>query len=113
MNDAFLMHTVRDLDQEFHVRISSAARAAISEWADWFIQFHTFTYIRVYGFSGTPAMLPRYPIDEVMITEFLRQAYEVHVFLRNRKKAAFTFPFELGIYRCRSSADAKAMIEEL
>jgi hypothetical protein len=48
-----------------------------------------------------------------MITEFLRQMYEVHIFLKNRGNAAFTFPFELGIYRCKSSVDAKAMSEEL
>jgi hypothetical protein len=53
VNDAFLMDTVQDLDQELHVRISSATRAAISEWVDWFIQFSTFTYIRVYTFLGT------------------------------------------------------------
>jgi hypothetical protein len=109
VNNAFLMHIVRDLAEEFHVRILSAARAAILEWADWFIQFSTFTYIRAYNFSGTPAMLSRYPTNEVMITKFLRQMYEVHTFLRNQRKASFTFHFELGIYRCRSSVDAKAM----
>ena len=72
VKEAFLMYTVRDLDNELHVCISSVARAAMAEWADWFIQFPTFTYLRVYGYSGAPLMLPRYPSDEVIFMEFLR-----------------------------------------
>lgn len=72
VNDLFLMHTVQDLDDELHIRILVDARLAMAEWADWFIQFPTFSYIRVYGFSSDPVMLPRYPTDEVVFMEFLR-----------------------------------------
>lgn len=43
----------------------------------------------------------------------MRQVYEVHKFLQNQKKVAFGFPIEMGIYRCRSSANAKVMGDEL
>lgn len=58
-------------------------------------------------------MLPRYPSDEVVIMEFLRQAHDVHTVLRNRKKPVLSFPFGLGIYTCRLVADAKSMGDEL
>lgn len=37
VNDAFLMHAVRDLDNEMHIRFSADAGLAMAEWADWFI----------------------------------------------------------------------------
>lgn len=85
----------------------------MAEWADWFIQFPTFTYLRVYGYSGAPLMLPRYPSDEVIFMEFLRQAHGVHTVLRNRKKPSLHFPLGLGIYTCRTAADARTIGEEL
>lgn len=58
-------------------------------------------------------MLPYYPSDKVAFTEFLRQLHEVHTFLRNKHKAIVTFPFEMGMYTCKSTSDAKNTSNEL
>jgi hypothetical protein len=111
--DIVLMHTIINLDNELHVRVSVDAKSVIKGWVDWFIQFPTFTYIRVCGFKGEILMLPRYPSDKIIFIEFLRQAHEVHALLCVRHKFALKFPFTMGIYTCKLATDAKLMNNKL
>lgn len=113
VHEAFLTYTVRNLDRELHVRISAVPRAAMDSWADWFIQFPTYTYIRVYGFIGNPAMLPRYPSDKTIFMEFLRQMHDVHRLLRHRHRPSINFPLQFGMYWCKTAVDAKVAGQEL
>ena len=39
--------------------------------------------------------------------------HEVHTFLQNKHKTAVTFPFEMGMYTCKSASDAKTAGNEL
>lgn len=111
-SDHFIMHTVRDLDHEMHARISQTAREAMTDWADWFIQFPTFSYIRVYGYIGHLAMMPQYPSDRVVFMEFLRQLSKVHTHLLLKKKTTVNFLVKMGLYRCRLTVDAKLRSQE-
>lgn len=113
VQEAFLINTARNLDHQLHICISAEARAAMVEWADWFIQLPTYTYICAYGYAGHLAMLPRYPSDRVVFMEFLWQLYDVQSHLRNKRKPTANFPLQMSIYRCKTIVDAKAMGHEL
>ena len=56
-------------------------------------------YIRMYGFSRAPYLLPKYATDYVVHKEAVRQVYldGVGSFLFEHKKAAYpAIPFRLG-----------------
>ena len=59
-------------------------------------------YIRMYGGSRAPSLLPKYATDYVLHKEVARQVYidGVGSFLFEHKKAAyFSIPFWLGSYK--------------
>ena len=59
-------------------------------------------YIRMYGFSREPSLLPQYAIDYVVHKEALRQVYldGVGSFLFEHKKAAYpAIHFWIGNYK--------------
>ncbi len=51
VNDIFSMCIVRTLQKRPNIRISMGAMKLVEEYGAWFIQFPTFSYIRVQGFS--------------------------------------------------------------
>lgn len=59
-------------------RVSYAAREKVSEYGFLFLQFPTFTYMRVGCYSGQPYMLPRYPTNKIILMELGRQIMAVH-----------------------------------
>ena len=76
-------------------------------------------YIRMYGCSRAPSLLPKYATDYVLHKEAVRQVYidGVGSFLFEHKKVAYpAIPFWMGIYKfskvkktCRIHAGAGAV----
>ena len=69
VNDIFFMHIVRKLQKRLHIKMLVGAMKLVKEYGAWFIQFPTFSYIQVQGFSMEPYKLPRYPNDKMVLLE--------------------------------------------
>lgn len=72
VNDTFTMHITRILQGGIHQRLSLEAQELVKKHGAWFIQFLKFTYIRIQGCPSPPYMLPRYPIDKIVLLEVAR-----------------------------------------
>lgn len=60
VNDIFTMCLTRLLQGGVHKRLSKEAMSLVEKYKSWFIQFPTFTYIRIQGFTSEPYKLLRY-----------------------------------------------------
>lgn len=98
MNDAFTMYITRLLQGATHARIFDAIRELIQKFGAWFIQFPTFSYIRIYGFQGAPHRFHRYPSDHLILLEVTRKicAFDVIV-KKDMHKSSFCSEFPLRI----------------
>lgn len=70
----------------------------IKNYGAWFIQFPTFSYLRIDGCLAAPYRLPRYPSDHIVLLELVRQICEFDVIVKKEKhKTSFSGDFPLGI----------------
>ena len=72
LNDAFIFAIIWFIEGDYGKRFSDQAKAQITTIGAYFIQFRTFTYIRVGGASVNPKKLLRYPSDKLIIMELSR-----------------------------------------
>ena len=86
VNDIFAMCIVRTLQKRPHIRMSMGVMKLVKEYGAWFIQFPTFSYIRVQGFSIEPYKLPRYPTDKMVLLELTRQLTTYDKIQKGKKK---------------------------
>ena len=77
VNDGFTFDIVRKLCAEMERRISNKGADESAKYGNWYIQFRTFTYVRVFSFHGYPWKLPRYPSDKLLLLELCRQIVQV------------------------------------
>ena len=70
------MRICRELQGFSERRFSEEAMVAISQFGSFFIQFSSFSYLRIAAFDGLPLKLPRYPSDMIMLIELVRQAIQ-------------------------------------
>lgn len=59
-------------------RISNEAWERVNEYGCLFLQFLTFTYMRVGCYNGQPYILPRYSTDKIILMELGRQIMTIH-----------------------------------
>lgn len=79
-----------------------------------YIQFPTYSYIRVEGFVGHPFMLPRYPRDKIILFQLVRQLKPSQaLYSHAHKKAYFKFPITIGNYKCGAIKVVDLCEEEL
>ena len=81
--------------------MSEEAFKVIEEHANYYLT-NEGMYIKMYGFSRAPSLLPKYAIDYVVHKEAVRQVYldGVGSFMFEHKKAAYpAIPFRLGSYK--------------
>lgn len=116
-NDAFTMHITRMLQNAEHVRLSDGAKGLIKNYGAWFIQFPTFTYIRIDGCPVAPYRLPRYPTDHIVLLEIVRQICDFDAIVKKEKhKIGFggDFPLRIGVAKmCPSIQSAHTTGDEL
>lgn len=115
VNDAFTMYITRMLQGGIHRRLSKEAIELIEKYGSWYIQFPTFTYLRIHGFQSEPYRLPRYPTDIMILLEVVRQLLEFNVIQREKHRAGMTFPISVGKTSkvCQSAIAASTASEEL
>ena len=71
-NDAFIFTNIRFLEGDYANRMSIEAATQVKELGGIFLQFKTFTYIRVAKSEVKPKKLPIYPIDHLILLEIAR-----------------------------------------
>ena len=92
-------------------RFSPKAMAIISQFGSYFIQFSSFSYLRLVAFDGFPLKLPRYPDDMIVLVEIVRQAIKVNVLGASLRKKGYEFPIKVGAYSCETRSDAKNILK--
>lgn len=73
VNDAFIFTVIRFIEGDYVKRLSSEVVAQLITLGAYYIQFKTFTYLRVAGATINPRKLPRYPSDRLVLLEIPRQ----------------------------------------
>lgn len=69
VNDVFIYIIIQFTKGEYAKRLSVEATTRVKEIRGIFLQFRTFTYIRVSGSLACPKKLPRYPSDRLILLE--------------------------------------------
>ena len=78
VQDAFFGHYRCLFDKQLCIkRVSDAAWEKVNQYGCIFLQFTTFTYLRVGYFKGEPYTLPRYATDRIILMELARQLMDV------------------------------------
>lgn len=79
VNDAFFFVWKCMFDKDLQKkRLSEATYNRVSHFGCVFLQFPTFTYIRIGCFTSEPFILSRYPSDKIVLMELRRQLIHVH-----------------------------------
>ncbi|KAH9303626.1 hypothetical protein KI387_008030, partial [Taxus chinensis] len=103
VNNEFFYDFIYRLDKDLKAnRVSKGAWGVVSKVGSLIIQFANKTYLKVTGFSGEPAKLPRYPNDRLITIELSRQLVELHDLQSKRHKSVGFFPITVGHYSCHS-----------
>ena len=95
--------------------MSEEAMQVVEVYGDYFLTENGM-YLRMYGGSKTPYLLPKYATDYIIHKEAVRQVIidGVGHFLFHHKKAAYPpLPFKLGSCRFANVKQAAEFIEEL
>ena len=95
--------------------LSEGSLESIKEFGDYFFSEEG-TYLRMYGGTKAPSLLPKYAIDYIVHKEVVRylflDGFGSHVF--NLKKAVFPpLPFYVGSYKFSRVKNALEFIKEL
>ena len=106
------MRLCRKLQGSSEWRFNPEAMATISRFGSYFIQFSSFSYLRLAAFDGFPMKLPRYLDDMIVLVEIVRQEIQVNMLSTSLRKKGYEFPIKVGAYSCGSQSDAKNMLKE-
>ena len=85
--------------------------AVIIQFKNFFIQFSSFSYLRIAVFDGLPLKLPRYPSDMIVLIELVRQAMHMNLLSSSLRKKGYKFPMSVGAFSYESWSDAKNMLK--
>lgn len=114
VNDAFFAHYICLFDKELHnERVSNEVWKVVSEYSWIFLQFPTFTYIRIGCFDREPFILPRYPSDKIICIKMSRQIISIHELQSRAHKIGLKFSITIGRYSINSIYKACSMEEEM
>lgn len=84
------------------IRVSDVAYKVVSKVSCIFLQFLTFTYMRVGCYTGCPYMFPRYPSDKWILMELCRQLISIQKEHMRIHKLGFKFPLKIERYNVHS-----------
>lgn len=114
VNDAFFGYYMCVLNKNlYNRRVYDHAWEVVNQYGCMFLQFTTFTYLRVGCFNGEPFMLPRYPLDKILLMELACQMVAVHEAQYGSHKMGFKFTLTIGLYYINSIFKERAMEEEV
>lgn len=69
VNDAFIFVVIQFIEGDYTKRLFDDVVAQVTTLGEYYIQFKTFTYLRVAGATINPKKLPRYPSDKLVLLE--------------------------------------------
>ena len=95
--------------------MSEGALEVIREYIDYFFSKEG-TYLRMYGGTRAPSLLPKYAIDYIMHKEVVRQLFldRFGNFLFNMRKAVYPpMPFYVGSYKFSKVKSAPDFVKDL
>ena len=100
------------IDKQLSIkRVFDVAWEKVNQYDYIFLQFPTFTYLRVGYFKGESYTLPRYAIDQIILMELARQLMDVqsdqHASHRPRFDIISAKPLSIGNYSIVSMPKAK------
>ena len=105
VNDAFVFAIIRFIEGNYAKRLSDQAKDHITTIGAYFIQFRTFTYIRIGGASINPKKLPRYPSDKLVIMELSRQIESAYEMVKKQRRPCWEWSLTVGAYQVKRKQD--------
>jgi hypothetical protein len=107
--EPFIAHIYLLLFRKECPRLSKEAKGVISKMGHWYIDEHE-TYIRVFGDTGEPHLLPIYVPDRLVLREIfyqtILQGYN-STLVKEKKRDFIPYGFHIGFYMVKDTAHAK------
>lgn len=94
-------------------RVSDEAWQVVNKYGCIFLQFPTFTYLRVGCYTGYPNLLPIYPSNKSMLMKLCRHIILVHNERQSIHKPSIKFPITIGRYSIQTMPKGKAIALEM
>lgn len=102
------------LNKSLYNKIASEhAWKVVNQYRFMFLQFSTFTYLKVGYFNGETFMLPRYPSNKIVLMELACQMNAVHEAQSGSHKIGLKFTLTIGRYSINSIFKARAIEEKM
>jgi hypothetical protein len=95
--------------------ISQGAITTLKEIRDWYVKKY-YTYIKVYGSTELPHLLPKYVPDKLLAKEIAYQMVEKGIttyISEKNKKYSLIFPLHVGRYSLLNKPYAEKEVESL
>lgn len=93
--------------------VSNESWEVVNQYGCMFLQFPTFTYLRIRCYDEQPFMLPRYPYDKNVLVELTRQMVVVHEKQSGSHRIGFKFLLSIRRYSINSIFKERAMEDEM
>jgi hypothetical protein len=107
--DQFIAHIHLLLFKKECPRLSDTAKKIISKVGHWYLDERD-TYIRVFGATRAPHLLPVYVPDRLIVGEIcyqsILQGYNATL-VKDKKRAFIPYGFHIGFYMVKDTAQAK------
>ena len=81
--------------------MSVEAIARIAKIGAYYIQFKTFTYLRVASMMVNPKKLLRYPSNRLILLEIARQLTSAYDRVRKQHKKTWVWPITIGAFEVK------------
>ena len=101
INDAFIFTIIKFIEGDYAKRLSDEAMEEVIALGAYYIQFRTFTYLRVAGATVNPRNLPRYPSDRLFLLEIAQQIESTYDRVRKQCRPCWTWPLVIGPYQIK------------
>ena len=98
MNDAFIFSNIRFLEGDYAKRMSIEATTRVKELGGMFLQFKTFTYIRVVGSEVKLKNFPRYPCNHFILLEIAIHIETTYGMVKAKHQKTWSWPILIGPY---------------
>ena len=105
MNDAFIFAIIQFIEDDYAKRMSDEASINIIKIYAYYIQFKTFTYLRVVGVTINPKKLLRYLSNRLILLEIAKQLTFVYDRGRRQHKKTWVWPITIGAFEVKKRED--------
>ena len=96
MTDSLLFVFIFHIEGDYVKILSIEVASRISQLGAYYIQFDTFTYIKISGSTIYPKKLPKYPSDKLILLGIGRKLEIAYEQLKVKQKNCWNFPISIG-----------------